>query len=99
MKATLTFEIDGKVEKIWSLDCGTDAINTFELRKMGYISETYLKDISKQFDPMIEIEDRITSISYAIDLLERLRGEDDNVIDNKNIELKEYLKELKNIVK
>ena len=93
MKAKLTFEIDEEVKRIWNLDCGTDAINTFGLLKMGYFNGTYLECISKEFDPMIEIENRITSISYAINLLEPLRG--DNVIDNKIIELKEYLKELK----
>lgn len=92
MEAKLIFEYDGKVEKIWTLHCSTDAINTFELLKMGYVNETYLKDIAKQFDPEIEVEDRKTTINYAIDLLERLTEK-----DNKIIELKGYLKKLEQL--
>lgn len=95
MKATLTFEINGKVEKIWSLDCGTDAINTFGLLKMGYFNGTYLECISKEFDPMIEIQEEKSLVENTISMLNFLRGVDDSIIDNKIIELKEYLKELK----
>ena len=94
MKAKLTFEIDGKVEKIWKLDCGTDAMNTFGLLKMGYFNGTYLECISKEFDPMIEIQEEKSLVANSIRMLKFLRGVDDNVIDNKIIELKEYLKDL-----
>ena len=95
MKAKLTFEIDGKVERIWKLDCGTDAMNTFDLLKMGYFNGTYLECISKEFDPMIEIKEEKSQVANTIKMLQLLRGVDDRIIDNKIIELKEYLKELK----